>query len=499
MYGDFSRLLEDVERHYGAVLFQQARPILDADINELSNQILRYLHRLVIDVIGHAGTSIEGDGFKISLDEDGLHIGGGFYYVEGHRCEYREGEEARLRIDSGASKSTGAHRICSNVNFDTGDAHPVPPYVVFLRVWERTVTACQDETLREPALAARIGDTIVRSQVVWEVLAANTVPSHQSLPDDVEDIVREWDEVSRRQRHDRRRGFLRAQVEPHNLPQLRNQLLRVEVLRGGRAKDLRLGWSRDNASTLFGFVAAERVQRGQVFKPSDGNRVRLRQASRGRSGPLENGQWLQYVDDLALRPGDRRGGFHRVVAVSTDDESRSIYDVQLDPPLDEELSTTLDPILRRWDGALEDGEGLEDLHWSDDPEPLSSEIVLDGVTVELRESDDGQFHAGDYWLIPVRSYAGLPQWPADEQGSPRFLSPRAFRYHDTPLAWVTSRSEVIDLRRTFYGSSIWELEKPTDVRTMIREVVHEELENWRLMEKSEPPVSPRDFPGRRKR
>ncbi|MFD0392059.1 DUF6519 domain-containing protein [Streptomyces nogalater] len=44
------------------------------------------------------------------------------------------------------------------------------PFLVYLRVWERTVSAAEDPALREVALGAALPDTTVRAKVVWQVL-----------------------------------------------------------------------------------------------------------------------------------------------------------------------------------------------------------------------------------------------------------------------------------------------------------------------------------------
>ena len=56
MRGDFSRDTFDPRRHFSRVLMQQGRVQLDADWNEQTAILLRYLRTLAADVFGaHAG------------------------------------------------------------------------------------------------------------------------------------------------------------------------------------------------------------------------------------------------------------------------------------------------------------------------------------------------------------------------------------------------------------------------------------------------------------
>ena len=52
MYGDFSRVLDPRSGHYSAVLAQQGRLLLDAELNEQAAIVLDYLRRLTIDLVG---------------------------------------------------------------------------------------------------------------------------------------------------------------------------------------------------------------------------------------------------------------------------------------------------------------------------------------------------------------------------------------------------------------------------------------------------------------
>jgi uncharacterized protein DUF6519 len=87
---DLTCLSFDPFKHFSRVLMQQGRVQLDADWNEQSAILLRYLRTLAADLIGPFG----GPGFSVSTLTIGtpvvpgdFAIGGGHYYVDGILCE----------------------------------------------------------------------------------------------------------------------------------------------------------------------------------------------------------------------------------------------------------------------------------------------------------------------------------------------------------------------------------------------------------------------------
>jgi hypothetical protein len=95
--GDFTRDTHHAFKHFSRVLMQQGRVHLDADWNEQTAILLRYLQTLAADLIGpHGGPAdpVDLDGkpssFRISLDPslpNDFIIGAGHYYVHGILCE----------------------------------------------------------------------------------------------------------------------------------------------------------------------------------------------------------------------------------------------------------------------------------------------------------------------------------------------------------------------------------------------------------------------------
>jgi hypothetical protein len=91
MKADLTRNTHHALRHYAQVLMQQGRVQLDADWNEQSAILLRYLRTLAADLIGGQGGPLGHSGFGLStgaLTPSGdFQIGLGRYYVDGILCE----------------------------------------------------------------------------------------------------------------------------------------------------------------------------------------------------------------------------------------------------------------------------------------------------------------------------------------------------------------------------------------------------------------------------
>lgn len=163
MKGDFSRLTYDQEKRFSRVFMQQGRVQLDADWNEQVSIFSESIRSLTADVIGpHGGTT--DTSFKIAPGETGFVIQKGRYYVQGIGC-------------------TNA----TDQPFDKQAHYPLAEpltdgkYLVYLDVWERHVTAAEDDSIREVALGG--ADTSSRGQIVWQV---KTLPLDDNVSEGVD-------------------------------------------------------------------------------------------------------------------------------------------------------------------------------------------------------------------------------------------------------------------------------------------------------------------------
>lgn len=389
MKGDFTRDTFDRSRHYSRVLMQQGRVQLDADWNEQAALMLHQLRRLAVDLVGPAWAV--GDGFQLTIAENDFTIGPGRFYVDGIACEL----DASLSFLS----QPGVRDADREWNTDR-------PYLVYVDVWERLVTAAEDERLREVALGG--ADTAVRAQVVWQV---------RLLPVRPDDTTAGRNIACNTAREILRENQLRTmpvlyawavddaadtpcEISPDSSyrgPE--NQLYRVEIHDPGE-----LGtdggaptfkWSRDNGSVVFPVLAVAGGAQTTVTLAHLGHDE--------RSGVTE-GDWVELLDDVALYQ-ERHDSLLRVTAV---DEER--LTVTLSGPLADNANASRGArVLRRWDQR----KGVNDhgvVAIKESTAPGQNAFMLeDGVTIRFEPG--GQYRTGDYWLIPARTATGDVEWP----------------------------------------------------------------------------------------
>lgn len=449
MYLDTSRVRFDPAKHYSAVLVQQGRVILDSDVIEQNAILQHYLRTAIADIVGPAACPAGAPGFAISRVSAGrqpdLSISAGRMYVSG------------ILAETGPDGTTYLTQPDGYLDADL-DALPADSsYLVYLRVWERSVTSVQDPEIREVALGSHAPDTAGRAQVVWQV-AVYPVPglkgakAAQSAWQDWYQGLYQPDGTLRaraKQPEDARTDI--CSVSPQAQYRGReNQHYRVEIFRGGigtqpgqqgtRTRQDQIAqyvWSRDNGSVVF---AVQTLAGAQVTLASLGRDLR---------SELEIGDWTEIVDDAAgSRVADElpTGPARALFQVTAIDPLDRVITLDRDPAGEIGMTGSnpvLHPLLRRWDGAgmapvAEDG-------WLD---------LEDGVQVSFPGSGDGdhpaRYRTGDYWLIPARTVLGDVIWPQDAAG-PRALPPDGIAYHYAPLAFVPANSTaaVTDLRQTF--------------------------------------------------
>lgn len=224
MHADLSRLTHRPERHYSAVVAQQGRVQLDADANEQTAIQLFQARTLTADLIGPHGGPRGATGFRIELrggsrELDDLIIGGGRYYVDGILCDATRPQPgvpvpAHGTADAGKEDTDGsdgepAAPPATWTYWDQPDGFRDPerpgdrlptafPYLVYLKVWERLVTAAEDPALREVALGSAMPDTAARAKVVWQVLplpaAALGLEADNPTVDEVRAAFARWAE-----------------------------------------------------------------------------------------------------------------------------------------------------------------------------------------------------------------------------------------------------------------------------------------------------------------
>ncbi|MCU1682714.1 MAG: hypothetical protein JWQ81_3453 [Amycolatopsis sp.] len=472
MQADLSRTTFDAAKHFSAVLSQQGRVQLDADANEQAAILLHQLRTAIADLIGPAGAPEDAQGFVIGAVADkgkapDLTISAGRIYVDGILVENDQ-------------DTTYWEQPDGHLDPDSNDRLPNVPYGVYLRVWERLITAVQDPALREIALGDPGPDTAARSKVVWQVAATALETDSGSDPGNTP--AKQLDNWLAQ--FGANRGLLGARaLRPddtdadacHLPPEARfrgpeNQLYRVEIHSGGEAWDdrndnaaLKSGdftcldgatfkWSRENASVVFPIVSLS------------GSDVTV--ATLGRDGKLalEVGDLVEIVDDatacrvaddVPLDTGDSVPAtpLRQVVAIDPVDRL-----VTLDGPVGDDCGPgsrpELNPVLRRWDNrGTATTESAKLKAASDGALPLFENVWIDLEDgVQVRFSIPGHskatYRGGDYWQIPARTISGDVQWPIAD-GAPAALPPNGVQYSYAPLALIGTDGTVTPLASTF--------------------------------------------------
>lgn len=434
MKGDFSRDTFNPHKHFSRVLQQQGRVQLDADTNEQTAILLYYLRTLAADLIGpYARPAGSDGGFKITKCDDGnFSIGKGRFYVDGILCENDKNTKYTAQEDYPLSEGTKL---------------PDKPYLVYLDVWERHITALEDDYIREKALGGP--DTATRTKVVWQV-KVDAGNDSCLVPESCEAIheTDEWNNKWVNRWQPANRGRLRARVKlPDDstdpcltAPDAKyrgqeNQLYRIEIHRGGQVKNGEDGcatfkWSRDNGSVVSRVVESSGKEL-VVEKPQG----------------FEAGIWVELISNAQELRGEQ-GSLVRLIKVDGDRFT-------LESPIPASCAEAEQPAeikIRRWDhhgnGNLKlSGDGALPVTENNDNSEGWMEIE-NGIEIQFVPACEGDhcYRTGDYWLIPVRVATGNIEWPHGDQTeeNPCAQPPHGICHHYAPLAIIKADNDSCD-------------------------------------------------------
>ena len=456
MKGDFSRWTVDPWRHFGAVLMQQGRVHTDADWNEWVATILRRVRADSLDTLHPVFVSDETpDAFLIAATGGTLTIGPGRMYVDGILVDNFGADP--VRWDPHMEELRGEGPIDYSAQRFYPDPPALPPggeHLVYLKAWQRDVTAVEDPRIVERALGV---DTTTRLQTVWQVKVLPGAGDGGAIECDTElgDIPGFADaEPAAAGRLTTGTADVNGEPDPCLVPVgggykgLENQLYRVEIHSGGGltgAGRATFKWSRDNgtvASRVTHIPALDRIVVESVGRDSE---LRIR-----------DGDWVEVTDDwreLNGLPGEMR----RVrTPGGVDDATRTI--LLEDPlpagmfPVDAEDRTAPERNTRvqRWDQAGRVLKADGSLHVDLDATTSTGVIpVVTGATSVLLEHGivvtfdlepaSGVLRTGDHWLFAARTV----------DASVEILDsapPRGIHAHYAKLATVTFPEDETDLR-----------------------------------------------------
>lgn len=345
MHGDYTRDTFGPTRYYGngflqpeehftRVLLQQGRPLTDADWNEQSAYLLEATRSLARTLIGWHGSA--DCGFKYWLTPDRIPnaptLCHGHYYVDGIRCEHIRNEPIPPSEFTDWIQGSGKDAL--------GETQGGLYHLVYLDVWEQSVTGIEHNQLREPALTPI--ETSTRSRTRWALRVAdsdwrvrkrhpakvfdtaNPLPGQQLNRAKMYKIVDELTPLKRclkvRINQDAANDITPCVTTLENGSDSDSQsaLYRVEIHRGGPSymesqpadenTTATFKWSRENGAAVF---AIKEVQ-------SDGQTLKLRSAFSSHGYELQDDDWIEILDQYG-NPVNREGAIVRIKQVCDDE------------------------------------------------------------------------------------------------------------------------------------------------------------------------------------
>ena len=164
MKTQLSRKTFDASKRYSGVYQQMGRMLTDADWNELSDLNKDRLADVLSDIVGK-GTPKDRGIMEITDNGDGsfsYQLLWGYAYVDGIVCQVRPDPDAVLDDPAGL-----AFEYLHQADFPNAEPTPDGDYLVYLDVWDRTITTLEDSDLIDAGLHG--ADTCTRTQTMTQV------------------------------------------------------------------------------------------------------------------------------------------------------------------------------------------------------------------------------------------------------------------------------------------------------------------------------------------
>ena len=488
MKGDFTRDTFYVAKHFSRVLMQQGRVTLDADYNEQTAIDLHYLRTLARDIIGpYAAPAGENGGFLLTADPKNVFtVSDGRYYVDGILIENDSGNcTYKQQPDYPVSDSDDTLLQAIEKN-DTKTE-----FAIYLDVWERHITAIEDDAIRETALGGP--DTCSRAKIVWQIRALPLTEAEKRKMADAAKKISAQLEALWKKKAQLQKDFiaesdntkqvallkqlqtldeelerltqlsllgpqeillsqlvrlsdakLAARVDPGQQTEdacvtppaskyrgAENQLYRVEIHQGGKIGDNTpptFKWSRDNGSVATAWLGGE------------GSDLQVA-STRGFAA----GNWVELSDDSLDLLG-KPGTLVQIVKVEG-----AILSVDPATTLPQMSDFPKKPKIRKWDQVATEAVSLandsavpiQESAAAATPEQAVWMNLEDGVQIQFFA--DGDYRTGDYWLIPARVATGNVEWPQDADLNPQPLPPHGIEHHYALLGFVTWTREKLNI------------------------------------------------------
>lgn len=427
MSGDYTRLSFKPENNFAEVLMQQGRVMLDADWNELVEILERRLRATMLDIVGPAIVPLETpDGFKIEIDGNDLKIHPGRIYVHGLLAENHGTGTAQKMNRLGERPGSEPIQYMKQPYYPDAPT-PLPttfPYLVYLDVWQRTMTAAEDQELVEKAIGV---DTATRLQTVWQVRTLSGIDSNAVCAMFDDDFFAKQKAAKPSDgRLSTKAGATPENADPCTLSATggyrgkENRLYRVEIHTGGPLGTATFKWSRDNASLASAVTAIDTTRKELTLSSLGRDAVRC----------FSKDNWVEISNDGIEFKGEP--GELRKIDADPDQVNRTItLNSALSPKRFNITNLTHQHTrVRRWDSA-----GAITV-------TTAPVILEDGVEITFSldpTATAGEFHTGDFWLFYARTADGSVE---ELTKAP----PRGILHHYCPLALVTSTTALTDCR-----------------------------------------------------
>jgi hypothetical protein len=433
MTSDITRNTFDARRTYRAVVMQQGRVTIDADMNEAQTIHSEALRETTRDVVGVVGTP--DDGYRVTVIDSDFSIGAGTMYVDGLRLTLEND------IRYGAQKQFEWYDSAADPDWiDPGQLGAASSEAVRLHLREYNVSAVEDTTLREVALGGP--DTAQRKRIVQHIVRLPAAGDDCGTA--FENTVKllsargiTFDPATMRLMGDARLrvGFTSLDTDPDPCdPEAQggylgseNQHIRVAVSGyDAGTGTVRIAWGYDNASYLY-----RAIRNGTVLtlaaQPVDAyHQPRANQAVEVLLPAVDLGNG----DYIAAYRGEFR---HLATAYQPD-----AMTIQLDATLPAQYDDQPVLLVRVWEEEFEVQPDTE------------VQLGTTGLTVRIRTEGDG-YPLGAYWSFAVRPIEPTRIYP--QRYVDAFQAPEGPREWTIPLA-VVHRSDngqavVEDCREVF--------------------------------------------------
>ncbi|MBN9658085.1 MAG: hypothetical protein J0H49_07895 [Acidobacteria bacterium] len=414
MNGDFSRLTFDSRNHYSAVLQQQGRVGLDADWNNMVEILLRRLAVETIDVIGKCGRPKDPavGGFKVTVPAGPkIEFSKGRFYAGGLLAENAKQRDFNNQLDWPVWQKAeweAAFGAGSWLGFDPTKITTARRDLVYLEVWNRHITALNEEALRDASnRTADFPDAPVDASWVREralggpdtCTRLRTVAQVKLYPGigNVADCEAACTKL-KADRPVKTRGTLQLFVlstppvnKPCEEPQTggyggaENRLYRVQIHDPGTAGVATFKWSTENGAFTV------RVMEDAKQKIPPNTEITVQSLGNDQVIQLHKGDWVELCGEET-----ELGGFRNAVAQITEApvaKPDGMFTVKLSAA----VVVPSAPFLRRWDAAAK-------------TIALNAANPLDdgsGLSIKFFDENGGStgvqyFHELDYWIWSAR-------------------------------------------------------------------------------------------------